>query len=564
MDTKKIVVIGGSAAGPKAAARARRLAPDASITIIQKGSDLSMASCGYPYYVGKTFDRREELISTPTGVIRDPKFFANAKGIDALVNTQATSIDPAARTVTCRKTDAKETVELPYDKLIIATGATPVMPPLPGINLQGVTTLQSMEDADFLRRAVDENAVKNAVVVGGGLIGVETCEALQENGVAVTLIELLPQILGFLDWEMARIVENHVRAKGVSVITENGVQAFTGRDGKLQGVTLSDGTECECGLAVVAVGVRPNTSLAEEAGLRIGETGGIDVNEYMQTSDENIYAAGDCVQVPDRITGKKTLAPYGDLANLQGRVAGENAVLGNRANFPGTVHTGICKVFDFSAASTGLSERKAADAGMAFDTVIKAGPDVPHFMKGKLLVTKMLADKETGRLLGVQCVGPGDVSRQTAEAAMAVQGAMTIQDLVTADLPYAPPFSPAIDNLIATAHVLENKRNGLFQGVSCAQVKEKADSGQALFLLDVRGPDEFEAMRLGIGEKLIPLGALRERLDELPENKGQEIICYCKVSLRGYEAARLLTGRGWTNVKVMEGGVMAWPFERQK
>ncbi len=562
---RRIVVVGGSAAGPKAAAKARRIDNDAEVIILQKDAELSMASCGYPYYVGGDFDDRNLLLCTPAGAVRNTQFYANAKAIDARVNTEVIAIDRAGRTVSFRSMLTGETGELPYDKLILAIGSVPRMPPVPGIGLAGITTLQSLKDADFLRQVRDEGKIKKAVVIGGGLIGIETCEALQLAGIEITVIELLPQLLTFLDWELAKLVENHVRAKGATVITENGVAGFLGVNGKLTGVQLQDGTELSCELAVVAIGVCPNVKLATDAGLTIGETGGIAVDAYMQTTDPDIYAVGDCVEIVHRITGRKVLAPYGDLANLQGRVAGENAASVNCVTFPGTIQTGICKVFDYAAGSTGLSEANAKRLG--YDdlvTVVSASPDKPGYMAGKLLVTKLVADRKTGRILGAQCIGPGNVNRQIAQWAMAIHGHLTVEDFVNADLPYAPPFSLAIDHGIAAAHILQNKMKGRMKGISSAEVHRKVTRGESPFLIDVRQPEEFEQMRLGIGETLMPLGALRKRLRELPQDKEKEIVCYCKISLRGYEAALVLEGNGWKNVKVMEGGLMAWPFPREK
>jgi rhodanese-related sulfurtransferase len=284
----------------------------------------------------------------------------------------------------------------------------------------------------------------------------------------------------------------------------------------------------------------------------------------MQTADPDIYAAGDCVEIDNRLTGKKNHAPYGDLANLEGRVAGENAVLGNVAKFPGTIQTGICKIFDFKAGTTGLSESAAGQSGHDVLTVINASLDKPGFMNGKLLVSKLVVGKADGRILGAQCVGPGDVSRQVAQWAMAVMGKMSVEDVVNADLPYAPPFSLAIDHFIATVHLMQNKIKGRLKGIGAAEVKKKIASGAPVFLLDSRGPDEYEEMRLGIGETLIPLGALRKRLAEIPADKNSEIICFCKISLRGYEAALVLEANGWKNVRVMEGGIVAWPYAREK
>lgn len=565
MRKRKIIIIGGSASGPKAAAKARRIDNDAEVIILQKDADLSMASCGYPYYVGGCFDDRNMLLSTLTGVVRNPVFYLNAKDIDARINTEVTSIDRTDHRVSFKNITTGEAGTLTYDKLVIATGSVPRMPPVAGLELAGITTLQSMKDADFLRKISDEGKIKKAVVIGGGLIGIETCEALQLAGIEITVIELLPQLLTFLDLELAKLVENHVKSKGANVITDNGIAAFLGENGSLTAVKLQNGTELPCELAVVAIGVRPNVELAKAAGLKIGELGGIDVNEYMQTSDPDIYAVGDCVETVNRITGKKVLAPYGDLANLQGRVAGENAASTNCVTFPGTIQTGICKVFDYAAGSTGLSETAARRLGLPnIITVINASPDKPGFMEGKLLVTKLIADSKTGRILGAQCIGPGNVAKQIAQWAMAIQGKLTVEDLINADLPYAPPFSLAIDHFIATAHLMQNKMKGRLKGISCQEVHEKLQAGKKPFLIDTRGPDEFEQMRLGIGETLIPLGALRKRLKELPEDKNREIICYCKISLRGYEAALALEGNGWKNVKVMEGGIMAWPYPREK
>ena len=562
---KKIVVIGGSAAGAKAAAKARRLDEFAEITLIQKSPDLSMASCGYPYYVGGLFNDRNLLLCTPAGIVRDPVFFDKAKAIKALVETEVVAIDRQAKKVVCRELKTGNELTLGYDKLIISTGARPNMPPIPGIDLDGITNLLTMADTDYLRRICDEKKVKQAVVIGGGLIGVETCEALQLAGIKVTVVEALDQVLTFLDWDLAKLVENHMQAKGVKIFTSKGVKAFIGKDGKLTGVQLADDTVIDCELAVMAIGVRPNSGLATAAGLATGTFGGITVNSSMQTSDPDIYAAGDCVEIPSRISGEPVFAPMGDLANLEGRVAGENAISGNCVTFPGTYHTGICKIFDFAAGSTGLSIKAAERMGLTdYQSVVNASPDKPGFMGAKLLVSKMLVSTKDHRLLGYQCVGPGDVSKQVATAAMAILGKLTVEDLINADLPYAPPFSLAIDHFITAAHIMQNKLKGRMTGISVTEVWEKIQRGDKPFFLDGRSPAEFEEMHLGIGEHLMPIGALRSRLAELPADKNAEIICFCKISLRGYEAETILRAYGYTNVKVMEGGIMAWPYPRKK
>jgi len=564
VSTRKIIVIGGSAAGAKAAAKARRLDEFADITVVQKSPDLSMAACGYPYYVGGLFKDRNQLLCTPAGVVRDPLFFKNAKKITALVETEVTAIRCKEQQVLCRDLKSGQERVLDYDRLIIATGARARMPAIAGMELDGITTLLSMADTDYLHRICGEKQVKQAVVIGGGLIGVETVEALQRSGIQVTVVEMLDQVLPFLDWDLAKLVENHMKSKGVQVLTGISMQECIGKDGKLTGIKLSDGTVLECGLAVIAIGVRPNSDLARAAGLEIGAFGGIRVNAYMQTSNPAIYAAGDCIEILSRISGDPVFAPMGDLANLEGRVAGENVICGNTVTFPGTIHTGICKIFDFAGGSTGLSEKAAQRLGIAgCTTVVNASPDKPGFMGAKILISKMLVDKDQ-RILGYQCVGAGDVSRQIATAAMAIQGRLGITDLVHADLPYAPPFSPAIDHFITAAHILENKLKGRFTGISVRDVWDKINAGEKPFFLDGRNPNEYEEMHLGIGEHLIPMGALRSRFAELPADKNAEIICFCKISLRGYEAECILRAHGYTNVKVMEGGIMAWPYPRSK
>lgn len=563
MIAKRIVVIGGTAAGPKAAARASRLDQNAEVILLQKAPELSMASCGYPYYVSGMFKDREKLLCTPSGVVRDPAFFAGAKGITAMVETEAVSIDRESKVVSWINAAGNNGL-LAYDKLILCTGSVPKMPPIPGRDLKGVTTLHSMADADAMRTWAEHSSGKKAVVIGGGLIGMEACEALCHAGVDVTVVEALPQILGFLDTELALLVENHARAKGAKIITGVGLSALEGENGQISAARLADGRVLPCDLVVMAIGVAPNTALAKAAGLEIGAFGGIAVNDFMATSDPSIYAAGDCVEIANRLTGKRMLAPYGDLANLEGRVAGENAVLGDSVRFPGTIGSGICKVFDFTAASTGLSERRAREAGFDVVTAINASPDKPGFMGAKPLVSKMVADRATGRILGFACVGPGDVNRQASEMAVAVAAGWTVDEMAMADLPYAPPYSQAIDHAIATAHILQNKMRGLMTGISSVEAKALFDAGGPLYVLDVRGQDEFKENQLGRGETLIPLGQLRGRVSELPQDKNATILSFCKVSMRGYEAQRILESAGYTDVRVMEGGLMAWPYTTEQ
>ena len=563
--SKKYLVIGGSAAGPKVAAKIRRLDESAQITIIQKGKFLSMASCGYPYFVGGVFDDPKQLIATPTGVPRDPDFFFKVKGIQALVETEVQEIHRDKKTITIKDLPSGQVSEMPYDKLILATGANSVKPPIPGIELDGIDTLQSMEDAITLKALAKEKSVDHVVIVGGGLIGIETCEAFALAGIRTTVVEMLDQILPFLDWEMAKLVENHMKSKGISVMTDRAVVRFVGEKGRVAGVEVSGGDIIPCDHVVFSIGVRPNSVLATKAGLRVGDVGGITVNRFMQTNDPDIYAAGDCTEVTNLITQNKQHWPMGDAANLQGRVVAQNVVHGNVQEYNGIIGTGICKVFDFTAGSTGLSQKMAEREGFQnILTAIHAAPDKPGFMGASPVIIKLIAAKSTGKLLGMQAVGSGDVSKRVAMAAMALHGRLCIAEMVNLDLPYAPPFSPAIDNLITAVHVLENKWRGLMSGISSVELHSKLEAGEKPFILDLRGPDEFEVLRLGIGETLIPLGALRRSIDKLPKDKSVEIITFCKISLRGYEGACFLRSAGYTNVKVLEGGIIAWPYPREK
>lgn len=556
MANKKIIVIGGSAAGPKAASKARRLDQFAEITMIQKGPHLSMASCGYPYFVGGVFDKQSQMV-------REPSAFHNTKDINALVNTEVTKINRKEKTVEAKNLGTGETRLYSYDKLVIATGASPVVPPLPGYQLDGLTTLQSVKNATYLKNVVINKGAKHAVIVGGGLIGIETAEALQLAGLEVTVVERMNQILGFMDEDMAKLVENHIKEKGSNVLTGISVTEYVDRgDGHVGSVKLSDGREIQCDLAVVSVGVRPNTKLAQAAGLEVGKWGGLVTNKYMQTTDPDIYAAGDCAEVNNMVDNTPIFMPMGDAANLQARIVAQNVVLGNKIEYPGLVNTAICKAYDYTVGSTGLSERMANQKGIEVETSISAGPDKPGFMGGKMIVIKMVAEKATGRLLGTQAIGPGDASKRLAVAATAITAKMNVSQLVSLDLPYAPPFSPAIDNFITAAHVIENKLLGRMVGITAQKVKQRLDEGdKSMFMLDVRNLDEYEDVRIGRGETLIPLGTLRRRTDQLPQDLNREIITYCKVSLRGYEAATYLESLGYTNVKVMEGGITVWPFE---
>ncbi|HNT33594.1 MAG TPA: FAD-dependent oxidoreductase [bacterium] len=560
----KVVIIGGVAAGPKTASKIIRLTPDADIAVVEKGSLLSYAGCGLPYYVSGEVKEQKHLMETPAGAVRDSAFFQNVKNIKVHNNTEALEVDRAGKRVRVKSSKTGEESWLSYDKLVLATGASPVIPRLSGIDKKNVFTLHGVHDAEGIKAILAEGKAQDVVIIGGGLIGVETTEALAAHGCRVTVVEMLPQILNMLDWEIAQLVEQHLESKGVRVMTATKALALESRHGDGECVThvQTDKGDLPADMVILAIGVRPNVTLARKAGLSIGEkTGALCVDDHMRTSDPDIYAAGDCVECTDRLTGRPCFVPLGSTANKQGRVAAVN-ICGGNETFPGILGSTVCKVFDFCVARTGLTETGALSAGYEIVTSMAPGPDKAHYMpQSKPLLLKLVADKETGRLLGVQATGPGDGAKRIDVAATAISAGMTLDDIANLDLAYAPPYAPAMDNLITAANVARNKRDGLMVGISAQEVYRKIQDGADFFFLDVRSPQEYAEVRLP-KSTLIPLGALRKRLNEIPKDK--EIVAFCKISLRGYEAALVLKAAGYDNVKVLDGGVAMWPYEKEK
>lgn len=496
-------------------------------------------------------------MSTPIGVVRDAAFFEKVKNVKVLIETEALEVDRVGKRVRARRNDSADEFWLEYDKLVLATGAEPIIPAIPNVNLENISTLHSLPDAERIKTLMAQAQARHVVVVGGGLIGVEAVEALFEYDCQVTLVEMMPQILRMLDWEMARLVEQHLEMNGVDVLTNTRVVSFEG-NGRVSGVVTSQG-RLTADLVILGIGLRPNVTLARKAGLEIGLTGGIKVDETMRTSDPAIYAAGDCVESTDLVTGKPCYVPMGSTANKQGRVAAIN-ICGGQDRFAGVLGSTVCKVFDFCVARTGLTEAAARQQDYDPVTVLVPEVDHPHYMpEAKRVVIKLVVDARTRKLLGAQAVGPGAGDKRMDVAAMAITAGMTVDQLSKADLCYAPPYSPALDNIITAANVARNKLDGLMSGITPMEVKARLDAGDHFLFLDVRTPDEYQRERLP-GSTLIPLGALRSRLGELPRDK--EIIACCQFSLRGYEAARILQGAGFTHVRVMDGGIAVWPFDK--
>ncbi len=554
----RIVIIGANAAGAKAAAKAKRMNPKSSITVVDRGCFISYGACGIPYFVSDTVIDEKELMSTPVGVVRDATFFRKVKGVEVITETEAVVIDRLNKKVELKTSGNVKNSFLEYDKLILATGSSPVIPPLEGCHLPGIITVKSIEDAVILK----EQAIsgKRACVIGAGLIGLETVEALSMRGMQVTVVELQKQIMpGVLDEEMATLLEQHIQERGAEVVTSCCVSGFSG-DGRVETV-ITDHGNLTADLVVLAIGARPNVDLARNAGLAIGETGAIAVDEFLRTSDSHIFACGDCCETTNLVTGSKIYAPLGSTANKQGRVAGINAS-GGEDTFAGVLGTAILKVFNFNAGKTGLTETAARAAGYDVETVLSPAPDRAHFYpEAKPIALKLVADKKTGRLLGLQAVGPGAVDKRIDAAATAINFRATADQISHLDLAYAPPFSAAMDNLIVAADILKNKLNGHAKGVSPSEVKRMMEEGDDFILLDVRSPAENAVVRIA-GAKLVPLGALRDKLESLPKDK--EIVAFCKISLRGYEAQKILNAAGFNNVRFMDGGILTWPYELEK
>lgn len=552
---KKIVIIGGTACGPKAAARARRCDQQAQITLVEQGENLSVATCGLPYYVSGVIDSRQELVT------RGPDFFKGVMNIDVLTQTRALAIDHRAHRVEILNLGTNQTSTIEYDKLVLATGSTPTVPDLKGKNLSGVFTLSKIEEAHAIRSLVSPRRIKKAVIIGAGLIGLEMAEALVAQGIEVNVVEALDWVLPILlDFEVAAYVEKHLRAKGVKLLLGQSLTGFEGDEKGWVNRVITEKAELEAGLALLAIGVKPSTGLAKDAGLDIGATGGIAVNPHLQTSDPDIYAGGDCVENVDLITGQKILAPLGSTANKHGRVIGTN-VTGGDETFPGVLGTSIAKVFDYNVGRVGLSQSQAQAAG--YDVVTSLVPSyeyATYYPKGKEILVKLVAEKSNGKLLGGQAVGPGDTAKRIDVLATALSFGATVDDLANTDLAYAPPYNSALDPLHNAANVIRNKQSGLARTLTLMEANNKLQRGDDFIFLDVRSPGEWSAYRIEAPQaKLLPLRELRRKLDKLP--KDAEIVIFCQTSVRAYQAQRILDGAGFKDVKFMDGSISAWPYE---
>lgn len=553
MEKKKLVVIGAVAAGTKAASKAKRENPNLDVKIFTKEEHISYAGCGLPYYIGGVIKEKNEL------VVRTPEIFKSEQDIDIFIKHEVTKIDTASKTVYVTDLSNNKQMEYSYDKLVIATGASPIKPPLENIDLKNIFTLRSVKDAFDIRDLVDARKVKKAVVVGGGFIGLEVAENLKHRGVDVSLIELAPHILPPFDEELALLAQNHMLEKGVNIVTGEKVLGFEGKNGVVTKVKSSAG-DFDADIVVLSIGVRPNVKLAVDAGVELGVTGSIKVDKYMQTNIKDIFAVGDCAENVNLITGLPVWYPMGSTSNKTGRIAGNNVINSkNMDSLDGVLGTTIVKLFEINAAKTGLSERDAKKAGLDIETMLVPATDKAHYYPGnKPIITKLIADKNTHKILGAQVVGTGVVDKPIDIIATAISFGAKVEDLTKLDLAYAPPFSMAMSSTILAANVMLNKMAGRVDTVTASELKEKMSNNLAN-IVDVREEVEFFISAIP-GATNIPMAEIAKRHAEIDKNK-ETVILICKVGKRAFMSYLQLKQLGFTNIKILEGGMNAYPYE---
>ncbi len=549
MSSLKIVIIGGVAGGASAAAKARRVNESAEITMFERGPFVSFANCGLPYYVGGTITDRDDLL------LQTPEKFWKRFRVLVKVRHEVLSIHRAEQRVMVKNLESGEVFDVAYDKLILAPGAGAIVPNIPGLSAKNVFTVKTVPDSDAIKQFLASHPSKQALVVGGGFIGLETAEALINLGLKVTLVELAPQILPPFDPDMAVLMAAHLQEQGVNIIVGDGVKAFHQEESLIQEAELTSGLCVPCDLAILSIGVRPELKLAKDAGLAIGESGGIVVNESQQTTDSNIYAAGDAVEIVHLVTGKPTRIPLAGPANKQGRVAGANAA-GGQLTFPGAIGTAIVESLGMTAAKTGLSEREAQTHGYDYFVSVTHPFDHADYYPGaEALHMKLIVEKPTGRLLGAQIIGEQGVDKRIDVLATAISAKMSVEDLEHLDLAYAPQFSSAKGPVIMAGFVAANILRGEVASITGDELHKKLKANEPIQLLDVRTQNEFHEKHIPQA-RLVPVDELRDHLEELDLTK--ETIVYCRVGLRGYLACRILLQHGFRKVYNLTGGILSF------
>ena len=545
----KVVIVGGVAGGASAAAKARRTNEPAEIVIFEKGPYVSFANCGLPYYIGETIQDRDDLL------LQTPERFWKRFRVHANVLHEVLKIERTEKCVQVKNLISGAVTSHPYNTLILAPGAGAIVPNIPGIHSKNIFSVKTVPDSDRIKSFLHQHPPQRALVIGGGFIGLETAEALTHLGLTVTIIEKAPHILPPFDSDMARLVAHHIEEKGLTIITDDGIAGFHHNGELAQEAELESGKRFPMDLAILSIGVRPELKLAREAGLEIGVSGGIMVNERQQTSDPDIYAAGDAVETTHLVTGKRTRIPLAGPANKQGRVAGANAA-GGDLQFDGALGTAIVETMSITAAKTGLTEQEAKTHGLKYFVSVTHPLDHAGYYPGaEALHMKLVVEQESGKLLGAQIVGEQGVDKRIDVLATALHAKMRVQDLEQLDLAYAPQFNSAKGPVIMAGFVAANTLRGEVKTVTGVELQKKLASNTSLQLLDVRTTDEYQGAHLPQA-RLVPVDELRDHLQELDPTL--ETVVYCRVGLRGYLAARILLQHGFANVYNLTGGLLSY------
>ena len=545
-NNKKYLIVGGVAGGATAAARIRRLTEDAEIILFEKGAYISYANCGLPYYIGGVIEERDRLF------VQTPEAFGKRFNIDVRTRSEVIAIHPEKKQVTVRSAEGKEYTEN-YDKLLLSPGASPVVPPLPGIQSEGIFTLRNVDDTDRIKAYMTAHQVRRTVIVGGGFIGLEMAENLKHAGSQVAVVEMAPQVMGPIDYSMAALVHQHLQQQDVKLYLEQAVERFS-REGDELTLYFKSGISLKADMVLLSIGVRAETRLAQEAGLKLGEMRGIWVDAYLQTSDADIYAVGDAIEYPHPITGKPWLNFLAGPANRQARIVADNMVLGNRIHYEGAIGTSIAKVFDLTVASTGLPAKRLKQMGIPYlSATIHNGSHAGYYPGSLQMDIKITFSPTDGKLYGAQIVGYDGVDTRIDQYALAIKQGATVEQLTRLEHAYAPPFSSAKDPVAISGYVAGNILSGKMTPLYWREMQQ-VDKSQVT-LVDVRTPDEY-ALGTIPGAINIPLDNLRERLADIPENK--PVYLFCGVGLRGYLASNILKSKGYPDVRNLIGGLKTY------
>ena len=539
----KYIIIGGVAGGATAAARIRRLSEDAEIVLFEKGAYISYANCGLPYYIGGVIAEREKLL------VQTPESFGQRFNIDVRVNSEVTAINREDKSVTVKAPDGSTYTES-YDRLLLSPGASPVVPPLPGIDSEGIYTLRNVADTDVIKARVASGGVKRAVIVGGGFIGLEMAENFSHAGAEVAVVEMAPQVMGPVDFSMAQIVHQHLVEKGVRLYLDTAVASFA-RKGDQVEISFADGRKLMANMVILSIGVRPNTSLADAAGIELGPMRGIKVDEHLRTSDRNIYAVGDAIEFVHPVTGLTWLNYLAGPANRQARIVADNMVLGDTEVYEGAIGTSIAKVFDMTVAATGLAAKRLKHDGIDYLTAtIHPSSHAGYYPDALPMTIKIVFSPADGKLLGAQIVGYDGVDKRIDVMAQIIKSGGTVADMTRIEQAYAPPYSSAKDPVALAGYVAQNILSGRMKPIYWRELRDSAPDSR--LLIDVRTPMENAAGALP-GAINIPLDSMRERIGEIPADR--EIVLYCGVGLRGYLASNILRNSGFANVRNLIGGI---------